>query len=130
MKHGIYAILKIAIALKWNRIRSSFYFLKLLIFSFFFFFFFRAHSNLNLRATFIWLSTINKCYMMGNLQVALLLLIMPRLLMLSYALNPHRKKILRFLYTPHMLLCFRFVSFISFLIIKIVLIEPVPIHKP
>lgn len=73
------------------------------------FFFFRAHSNLNLRVTFIWLSTINKCYMMGNLQAALLLLIMRRLLMLSYALNPHQRKILPFLYTPHMLLCFRFV---------------------
>lgn len=53
MKHGIYAILKIAIALKWNRIRSSFYFLKLLIFSFLFFFFqstfkFKSESDIHL----------------------------------------------------------------------------------
>lgn len=84
------------------------YFVKLM-FWFGLFFFSRAHSNLNLKVTFIWLSTINKCYMMENLQVALLLLTMQRLLMLSYALNPHQRKILQFLYTPPMLLCFRFV---------------------
>lgn len=69
----------------------------------------RVLSNLNLRVIFILRSTTNRFCMMGNLQAVLPSLTMLKLLMLSYALNLHQRKILQFLYTLHTLLCFRFV---------------------
>lgn len=68
-----------------------------------YFYLFRVPSNLNLRVTFIWQNIINRFYMMENLQVALHLHITLRPLMRNYAWNHHQRKMLQFLFIPHML---------------------------